>query len=175
MPSFIRSHSRLIIAVGSVVALAVVAWISIRLFSHPDVESTNDAYVQADFTLVAPRIAGQISDVMVNDNQIVKAGQLLVRIDDRDFRAALMSAEADVRAARASVANFDAEIARQPRWSIRPARRCAPTTPPFSSRAPTPHAIRTFRTRAPAPRKSSSARRARSPSSSRNKRMTAPR
>ncbi|BBQ00106.1 secretion protein [Burkholderia sp. SFA1] len=114
MPSFIRSHSRLIIAVGSVVALAVVAWISIRLFSHPDVESTNDAYVQADFTLVAPRIAGQISDVMVNDNQIVKAGQLLVRIDDRDFRAALMSAEADVRAARASVANFDAEIARQP-------------------------------------------------------------
>ncbi|AET92761.1 secretion protein HlyD family protein [Burkholderia sp. YI23] len=114
MSSFIRSHSRLIIAVGSVVALAIVAWISIRLLSHPDVESTNDAYVQADFTLVAPRIAGQISDVMVNDNQIVKAGQLLVRIDDRDFRAALMSAEADVRAARASVANFDAEIARQP-------------------------------------------------------------
>ncbi|AQH02531.1 efflux transporter periplasmic adaptor subunit [Burkholderia sp. KK1] len=114
MSSFIRSHSRLIIAVGSVVALAIVAWILIRLFSHPDVESTNDAYVQADFTLVAPRIAGQISDVMVNDNQIVKAGQLLVRIDDRDFRAALMSAEADVRAARAAVANFDAEIARQP-------------------------------------------------------------
>ncbi|BAO90133.1 HlyD family secretion protein [Caballeronia cordobensis] len=114
MSSFIRSHSRLIIAVGSVVALAVVVWILIRLLSHPDVESTNDAYVQADFTLVAPRIAGQISDVMVNDNQIVKAGQLLVRIDDRDFRAALMSAEADVRAARASVANFDAEIARQP-------------------------------------------------------------
>ena len=68
----------------------------------------------ADFTLVAPRIAGQISDVLVEDNQQVKAGQLLVRIDDRDFRAALMSAEADVAAAKASVANYDAEIARQP-------------------------------------------------------------
>ena len=57
---------------------------------------------------------GQISGVFVDDNQPVKAGQLLVRIDDRDFRAALMSAEADVAAAKASVANYDAEIARQP-------------------------------------------------------------
>jgi membrane fusion protein (multidrug efflux system) len=68
----------------------------------------------ADFTLVAPRIPGQISEVLVEDNQQVKAGQLLVRIDDRDFKAALMSAEADVVAAKASVANYDAEIARQP-------------------------------------------------------------
>ena len=82
--------------------------------SDSNTESTNDAYVQADFTLVAPRLAGQISNVLVDDNQSVKAGQLLVRIDDRDFRAALMSAEADVVAARASVANYDAEIARQP-------------------------------------------------------------
>jgi len=68
----------------------------------------------ADFTLVAPRIAGQISEVLVEDNQQVKAGQLLVRIDDRDFKAALMSAEADVAAEKASVANYEAEIARQP-------------------------------------------------------------
>ncbi|MEX3790325.1 HlyD family secretion protein [Paraburkholderia sp. BR14374] len=99
-------------AVIGVVGLA--AWAATRLFASPSTESTNDAYVTADFTLVAPRVPGQITDVLVNDNEDVKAGQLLVRIDDRDFRAALMSAEAEVVAAKASVANFDAEIARQP-------------------------------------------------------------
>ncbi len=54
----------------------------------PAARSTNDAYVSADFTLVAPRVPGQIAEVLVNDNQWVKAGQLLVRLDDRDFRAA---------------------------------------------------------------------------------------
>jgi membrane fusion protein (multidrug efflux system) len=97
-----------------VVLLGVAVWACIRLLADSNTESTNDAYVVADFTLVAPRIAGQISEVLVEDNQQVKAGQLLVRIDDRDFRAALMSAQADLAAAKASVANYEAEIARQP-------------------------------------------------------------
>lgn len=99
---------------ASLVAAGMAVWGCARLISAPATESTNDAYVQADFTLVAPRVAGQISDVLVDDNESVKAGQLLVRIDDRDFRAALLSAQADVIAAKASVANFEAEIARQP-------------------------------------------------------------
>ncbi|SAK61042.1 secretion protein HlyD family protein [Caballeronia glebae] len=114
MSTFIRSNLTLLRITALVVVLAIVAWACIRLLSDSSTETTNDAYVQADFTLVAPRIAGQISDVLVEDNQSVKAGQLLVRIDDRDFRAALLSAQADVTAAHASVANFDAEIARQP-------------------------------------------------------------
>ncbi|OAJ53737.1 efflux transporter periplasmic adaptor subunit [Paraburkholderia ginsengiterrae] len=97
-----------------VVILGVAVWACIKLFSAPNSETTNDAYVTADFTLIAPRVPGQLSEVLVEDNQQVKTGQLLVRIDDRDFRAALMSAQADVAAARASVANYDAEIARQP-------------------------------------------------------------
>ncbi|WP_043283771.1 HlyD family secretion protein [Paraburkholderia oxyphila] len=97
-----------------IVVFGLVAWACTRLFSSANTESTNDAYVTADFTLVAPRVAGQITEVLANDNEDVKAGQLLVRIDDRDFRAALMSAEAEVAAAKASVANFDAQIARQP-------------------------------------------------------------
>jgi membrane fusion protein (multidrug efflux system) len=97
-----------------VVILGIAIWACIRLLSDPTSETTNDAYVIADFTLVAPRIAGQISEVLVEDNQQVKAGQLLVRIDDRDFKSALMSAEADVEAGKASVANYEAEIARQP-------------------------------------------------------------
>ncbi len=77
-------------------------------------QSTDDAYVAADFTQVAPRVSGQIVQVLVADNQRVKAGQILARIDDRDYRAALASAEADVAAAKAEVANLDAEIARHP-------------------------------------------------------------
>jgi membrane fusion protein, multidrug efflux system len=97
-----------------VVVIAIVIWACMKLFSDAASETTNDAYVTADFTLVAPRVAGQLSEVLVEDNQQVKAGQLMVRIDDRDFRAALLSAQADVEAAKASVANYDAEIARQP-------------------------------------------------------------
>jgi membrane fusion protein (multidrug efflux system) len=100
--------------VAYAILLAIAIWGCIRLFAHSGSESTNDAYVTADFTLVAPRVPGQLSEVLVEDNQQVKAGQLLVRIDDRDFHAALMSAEADVAAAKASVANYEAEIARQP-------------------------------------------------------------
>ncbi|SAL10442.1 secretion protein HlyD family protein [Caballeronia peredens] len=114
MSTVIRSNLKLIRIAALVLVLASVVWGCMRLLSDSSTQTTNDAYVQADFTLVAPRIAGQISDVLVDDNQSVKAGQLLVRIDDRDYRAALMSAQADVTAARASVANFDAEIARQP-------------------------------------------------------------
>jgi membrane fusion protein (multidrug efflux system) len=114
MSSIIRPRSRLVRIATPVIALAVVAWAGVRLLSDSTSQSTNDAYVQADFTLVAPRVAGQISDVLVDDNQSVKAGQVLVRIDDSDFRAALMSAQADVSAASAAVANFDAEIARHP-------------------------------------------------------------
>ena len=52
-------------------------------------ESTDDAYVKADSTIIAPRVTGYIAEVLVADNEPVKAGQLLARIDDRDFRTAL--------------------------------------------------------------------------------------
>jgi membrane fusion protein, multidrug efflux system len=72
--------------------------------------STDDAYVQADYTTIAPKVAGYIAEVLVIDNQTVKAGQTLARIDDRDFRAALDQAKADVAAASAGVDNIDAQI-----------------------------------------------------------------
>jgi membrane fusion protein (multidrug efflux system) len=72
--------------------------------------STDDAYVTADSTIVAPKVSGYVAEVLVEDNQPAKAGQVLARIDDRDFRAALDQARADVMAAEASVQNFGAEI-----------------------------------------------------------------
>jgi membrane fusion protein (multidrug efflux system) len=114
MSTVARSPIKIIPVAALAVAVGIGAWACSSLSGGSNTESTNDAYVEADFTLVAPRVAGQISDVFVDDNQSVKAGQLLVRIDDRDYKAALMSAQADVAAAKASVANDDAEIARQP-------------------------------------------------------------
>ena len=73
-------------------------------------ETTDDAYVKADSTIIAPKVSGYISEVLVADNEPVKAGQVLARIDDRDFKAALNQAHADVAAAEASVRNLNAQI-----------------------------------------------------------------
>ncbi|MCA1478027.1 MULTISPECIES: HlyD family secretion protein [Bradyrhizobium] len=73
-------------------------------------ESTDDAYVKADSTIVAPKVSGYIAKVLVGDNEKVRAGQLLAKIDDRDFKAALDQAKADVAAGEASVRNIDAQL-----------------------------------------------------------------
>jgi membrane fusion protein (multidrug efflux system) len=75
--------------------------------------STDDAYVKADNTTIAPKVSGYISAVPVGDNEEVKAGQVLARIDDRDFRVAVDQAEADVQAAKATVANKEATLIAQ--------------------------------------------------------------
>jgi membrane fusion protein (multidrug efflux system) len=76
-------------------------------------ESTDDAYVKADYTTIAPKVSGYIAEVAVADNQSVKAGQLLARIDDRDYRTALAQAKADVASAQADIRNIDAQLAEQ--------------------------------------------------------------
>jgi membrane fusion protein (multidrug efflux system) len=73
-------------------------------------ETTDDAYVKADSTIVAPKVSGYIAEVLVGDNEKVTAGQLLARIDDRDFKTALVQANADVAASEAAVRNLDAQI-----------------------------------------------------------------
>jgi membrane fusion protein (multidrug efflux system) len=73
-------------------------------------ETTDDAYVKADSTIIAPKVSGYIAEVLVSDNEPVKAGQLLARIDDRDFKTALHQARADVEASEAAVNNLNAQI-----------------------------------------------------------------
>src|SRR5262245_14586248 len=72
--------------------------------------STDDAYVKADNTTIAPKISGYLNQVLVGDNQRVKAGQVLARIDDRDFKVALDQAKADVAAADALVESKRAQL-----------------------------------------------------------------
>ena len=72
------------------------------------IESTDDAYVGGDVTVIAPKVSGFIADVAVTDNQAVHAGDLLVKLDDRDYRAALAKAEAAVAGQQATLANLEA-------------------------------------------------------------------
>ena len=76
-------------------------------------ESTDDAYVKADSTIIAPKVSGYIAKVLVGDNEKVRAGQTLAKIDDRDFKASLDQARADVAAGEAAVRNIDAQLALQ--------------------------------------------------------------
>jgi membrane fusion protein (multidrug efflux system) len=76
-------------------------------------ETTDDAYVGGDVTVIAPKVSGFIAEVAVTDNQAVRAGALLVKLDDRDYRAALARAGAAVAGQRAALANLDATRALQ--------------------------------------------------------------
>jgi membrane fusion protein, multidrug efflux system len=73
-------------------------------------ESTDDAYLKADITAISPKITGYVTEVLVQDNQRVKRGQVLVKIDDRDYKAHVHAAEADLAGAKAALVNLDARI-----------------------------------------------------------------
>lgn len=72
------------------------------------IEDTDDAYVGADVTVISAKVPGYITEVAVLDNQFVKAGDLLARIDVRDYQAALDKADGAVAAQVAQLANLDA-------------------------------------------------------------------
>ncbi len=74
------------------------------------VETTDDAYVGGDVTTIAPHVAGFVAEIPVADNQPVKAGTVLLRLDPRDFEAALAHAEAVVRERDATLASLKAQV-----------------------------------------------------------------
>lgn len=99
--------------VGGVVALGLIAygvhwWVDGRF-----VQETDDAYVGGDVTVVGSKVPGYIEKILVADNQLVRKGDLLVQIDDRDYRAAVARAEAAVAAQEAGLHNLDATAERQ--------------------------------------------------------------
>ncbi|MFC4168102.1 efflux RND transporter periplasmic adaptor subunit [Teichococcus aestuarii] len=78
---------------------------------------TDDAYVQGDIVVLSPRIEAEVAEVLIADNQRVKAGEVLIRLDDRDARlqrdqaaAALAEAEAAVTTARETLAQLAAQV-----------------------------------------------------------------
>lgn len=81
--------------------------------SSASIQSTDDAYVHADFTTVAPQVSGTVETVLVEDNQPVNKGDLLATLDDRDFVAAVNAAKAQLASARAGVASLQAHLIQQ--------------------------------------------------------------
>lgn len=80
-------------------------WLSVR-----DYESTDDAFVAARSFSIAPKVGGYITDVRVTDNQHVNAGDLLAKVDDRDYRIAVDQAKAQVGVAEANITSVNAQI-----------------------------------------------------------------
>ncbi|QDL93417.1 HlyD family secretion protein [Paroceanicella profunda] len=92
-------------------AIAAGAWYGYQYWTVGRfLEETDDAYVQADYSILSPRITGYVARVPVVDNQAVKAGDPLVEMDDGDYRIALRQAEAQIAAQRASVDRITQQV-----------------------------------------------------------------
>ncbi|HEY7212781.1 MAG TPA: HlyD family secretion protein [Bryobacteraceae bacterium] len=99
----VRLVALAVLVVALIAAIPIWAYYSVR-------ESTDDAQVDGHLIPISPRIAGTVLTVLVNDNQPVKAGQELVRLDPADFRVALAQAEANVANAQASTQESEVNL-----------------------------------------------------------------
>jgi membrane fusion protein, multidrug efflux system len=110
--AMIRNHPIAAAIVVVILCAAIVGgvwwWLATR-----DFESTDDAFIDGRPVAISALVAGEIVDVPVTDNQLVPAGTVLARIDDRDYAAALAQAKAQVAQAQASLENVDAQIETQ--------------------------------------------------------------
>ena len=100
--------------VAGIVVIGFIAIVLTIIFLPTRLVWTDDAYVMAHYTTIAPRISGQISVVAVTDNQPVRRGQILAAIDDRDYRTAVDQAAAALQADRANAGQTAGEVVRQP-------------------------------------------------------------
>jgi len=102
---------KLLMASAAAAVLAGAAWYGWDYWTVGQyLVSTDDAYVKADNTTIAPKVSGYLHQVLVGDNEHVTAGQILARIDDRDFTVALDQAKADVASADATIASKQAQL-----------------------------------------------------------------
>jgi membrane fusion protein, multidrug efflux system len=109
-----RSGKRLILVGLGIVALIVAGiWVARWWTVGRFIESTDDAYLQADSVTVAPKVSGYVTDVYVGDNATVKAGDPLVRLDTRQYQVALDQAQATIAARAADIQRAQADILQQ--------------------------------------------------------------
>src|SRR5262245_8627649 len=101
---------KLLLTLGCLVGLATLSYGIYAWYNAITYVSTDDAYVEGTISPVSAKVAGHVVELLVQDNQVVKKGDLLMRVDPRDFqakreqaRAAVATAEANLRAARSEV------------------------------------------------------------------------
>ncbi len=100
---------RRLLAVGGLVLLAVVAGLFVYYHNR---ETTDDAQVDGHITPIASKIYGRVAEVLVTDNEPVKAGQVLVRIDPRDYQASLDQSKAALTLAESDAASAGVDVPR---------------------------------------------------------------
>jgi membrane fusion protein (multidrug efflux system) len=98
-----RSRSRRWLIL-TVVCVALAGWLAHFLIHAFHYEETDDAYVAGHVHQISPQIDGRVSDVLVNDNQSVKAGDVLIKLDPLEYEIGLQKAQATVEQARAQAA-----------------------------------------------------------------------
>jgi len=99
---------RLLLAGGLVVLAAIVG----LFLYYRNRESTDDAQVDGHITQISSKVYGRVAEVLVNDNQAVKAGQILVKLDPRDYQAALDQAKAQLTLAESDAKSAGIEVPR---------------------------------------------------------------
>jgi membrane fusion protein (multidrug efflux system) len=99
-----------LIVAGPLVILAIVAWF---ILTSGRSETTDDAYVQIAKTPVAPSIGGRVVEIYVKENQVVRRGQVLFKIDARDFQANLDAAQAQLASTKLQVSQQQAAYRRE--------------------------------------------------------------
>lgn len=114
-PSPLRNpRVRLALLVGLVIVLiGGIGWFVRHQVYGKYQQATNDAYIQADSVTVAPKISGYVEKVFVSENQMVKAGDPLLAIDNRDYRAQAAQSIAQIDVAKANAAGVQAQILEQ--------------------------------------------------------------
>jgi membrane fusion protein (multidrug efflux system) len=106
-----RSRKRALLATAALALLGAGGYFGYGWWTTGRfLEETDDAYVQADMVVMSSRVAGQVAEVPVLDNQRVRKGDVLARLDDRDLQAALAQARADVAAAEADIQSLQAQL-----------------------------------------------------------------
>src|SRR6476659_701583 len=105
------NFSKVLMAGAAAAVLAGAAWYGWDYWTVGQyLVSTDDAYVKADSTTIAPKVSGYLREVLVGDKEPVKTGEVLARIDERDFKVALDQAKSDVAAANAAIASKQAQL-----------------------------------------------------------------
>ena len=106
-----RSRKKLILGGLGAVALIAASWFAYDYITVGRfIVSTDDAYVGADMAIMSPKVPANVAEVPIVENQSVKEGDVLIRLDDGDYELALDQATAKLATQNAAVATFDAQI-----------------------------------------------------------------
>jgi membrane fusion protein (multidrug efflux system) len=109
-----RGRGRAVALIGLLAALVVAGWYGLDWWREGRfLISTDDAYVKADIAVIAPKVSGYVAAIVARDNQPVKTGDVLLKIDDGDYRIALEAAQQRIGVQDATIARIGAQVAAQ--------------------------------------------------------------